>query len=105
MPQHVAQAVIDRADGKCEVMIPGVCTFGVHHIHHRKISGREHTVEGCVHICTSCHTYVHANPAWSYKRGYLVKMNYDPAQVPVQYRGLTLLLDAEGGLTYQRVSE
>lgn len=105
MPEHVARAVIDRAEGKCESMIPGVCTFGAHHLHHRKISGREHTVENLAHICTSCHSYVHANPAWSYERGYLVRMGHEPSVTPFQYRGLPSLLDAEGGVTYQQVGE
>ena len=100
MPEHIARTVIDRADGRCEFMIPGPCVFEAHHIHHRKISGREHTIEGMAHICHACHDFVHANPALSYERGWLVRSVHDPAEQPVQYRGLRSYLDEHGGVTW-----
>ena len=105
MPPEVAQKVIDRAEGKCEYMIPGPCVFQAQHLHHRKISGREHRVENLANICHACHDFVHANPALSYERGWLVRSMKDPLEVPVQYRGLPSLLDAEGGVTWQKGAE
>ena len=101
MPEHVARAVIDRADGRCEVMNPFTCTGFGEHLHHRKISGREHTVENVVSVCSADHRWIHANPAESYRLGWLVKMGYEPGQVPMKYRGRPVLLAADGGVEYQ----
>ena len=98
MPTRVAELVTERAYGACEYLIRGVCSGRAEHIHHRKISGREHTASNCVHICSNCHRYVHANPAEAYRNGWLVKMNYEPSQVPVLRRGEAVLLDNEGGI-------
>lgn len=103
MPEAVAQAVIDRADGFCEASNFPVCTGFPGPIHHRKISGREHTVSNCVHICDACHRWIHANPAVSYEQGWLVKMNYEPGEVPMKYRGRPALLDPAGHIHYQEV--
>lgn len=101
MPEHVAQAVIERADGACEVMNFPICTGRAGPIHHRKISGREHTIENCVHICDACHRWIHAHPADSYELGWLVRMSYDPAEVVFAYRGRPSLLGADGSVEAQ----
>lgn len=97
MPEHVAQAAIGRSEGTCEVMNPFTCTGQAEALHHRKISGREHSIENCVHICKPCHDWIHANPTESYRQGWLVKMNHDPAETPMSRRGRVVLLDGEGG--------
>lgn len=97
MPEHVAQAVIARAGGACEVMNPFTCTGSGDHLHHRKISGREHTVENVVSVCSADHRWIHDHPAKSYEQGWLVKMNHDPAETPMSRRGRVVLLDSEGG--------
>lgn len=96
MPPAVADTVVGRAGGRCEVMIFPVCTGGAEHLHHRKISGREHLVENLVHICRACHEWIHGHPAQSYEQGWLVKMAGDPAVVPVSYRGRVVRLGAAG---------
>ena len=101
MPAAVAQAVIDRADGRCEVMNFPVCVGQAGPIHHRKISGREHSVENCVHICKPCHDWIHAHPAVSYEQGWLIRMAHDPGEVPMKYRGRTVVLAADGSVEYQ----
>lgn len=103
MPEQVARAVLDRADGRCEFMNFPFCTGHGQVIHHRKISGREHTVVNCVHICQPCHEWVHRNPAESYRLGWLVKMGYAPESVPVQYRGRPALLGSDGSVSYQEI--
>ncbi len=39
--------------------------------HH--IQGRKN--EECIWVCIKCHQKIHANPAWSYRKGYMVKRN------------------------------
>lgn len=98
MPQDVVEKVLARSGGNCEAMIPfSGCNLQGEHLHHRKISGREHTVENLLHLCEPCHRHVHANPAESYGLGFLVKMSYEPDEVPVARRGRVVLLDSEGG--------
>lgn len=94
---------MERADGSCEFMNFPFCTGRAEHLHHRKISGRQHTVENVVHICQSCHEWTHQNPKISYEQGWLVKMNHDPADTPMKYRGRLALLGADGLIHYQEV--
>lgn len=98
MPQAVAEKVLARSGGNCEAMVPFAgCTMQTHHLHHRKISGREHRVENLLALCHRCHDWVHGHPEESYRLGLLVKMNYDPAEVTVARRGRVVQLDGEGG--------
>lgn len=39
--------------------------------------GGKGTVENCAHLCTQCHTFVHANPAKSYELGLLIRRSVD----------------------------
>lgn len=98
VPEKVAARVLARAQTMCEFMIPGVCTGMGVHLHHRKISGREHRVSNMVLVCMECHRYVHAHPAEAYGQGWLVKMNYGPEQVAFSRRGRLSFLDDEGGV-------
>lgn len=98
MPQDVVDTVIARSGGNCEAMIPfSGCTMHVHHLHHRKISGREHLVENLLGVCSTCHSWIHAHPKDSYKSGWLVKMSYDPGEALVARRGRVVQLDSLGG--------
>lgn len=96
MPQDVYDTVMGRAGGACEAMIHGACTGHVAHWHHRKISGREHTIPNGLAVCDACHRWIHAHPARSYSHGWLVKMNADPGETPVTYRGQPVYLTADG---------
>lgn len=96
MPQQVYDTVMERAGGACEAMIHGACTGHVAHWHHRKISGREHTIPNGFAVCDACHRWIHAHPARSYSHGWLVKMNADPGETPVTYRGQPVILTADG---------
>lgn len=86
MPPDVAEAVLARADGACEAMIPGVCVGQVQHLHHRKMrsQGGGHTQENLIALCHRCHSHVHHNPAWSYERGLLIH-SWGEATWPLKY--------------------
>lgn len=96
MPPAVAEAVIDRSGGGCEVQFVPVCTGRAEHLHHRKISGREHLVSNLLHVCGACHRWIHAHPAASYEHGWLVKMNHTAGDVIVTYRGEPVALPESG---------
>lgn len=100
-PGKVRRAIHERANGTCEVMIPAAgCAWYVQHYHHRKLrsQGGKGTADNGLGICGNCHTYIHANPALSYRNGWLVKSTHSPADTPVRRRGRLERLDKLGGL-------
>lgn len=66
-------AVMARSGGWCEVAANG-CRMKVSHLHHRlgRGQGGGHGVDNLLGVCSSCHDYVHANPTWSYQRGWML---------------------------------
>ena len=74
---------------KCQIAIPGICRGEATHKHHRKLRKHGGTDEAAnlLALCGTgtlgCHGYVHANPAISYERGWLVHSWDDPKEVPV----------------------
>lgn len=75
-------------------------------IHHRRMRSQSpkdvvHNVENLIVLCgsgtTGCHGWVHAHPAVSYERGWLVKSAFDPKTKPVLYPdGLFYYLKDDG---------
>lgn len=99
IPKKVLDLVVERSAGHCEVMSIAIgCTGRGEHRHHRKISGREHVVENVLDVCHVCHGHIHANPQLSYAMGWLVKMNYSPADVTVVRQGQEVSLTSGGGV-------
>ncbi|AKF28222.1 hypothetical protein YH66_12040 [[Brevibacterium] flavum] len=97
IPKRVVAQVEARSGGNCEILLTGIgCTMRGEHRHHRKISGREHTIENLLDVCHVCHTYIHAHPALSYASGWLVKMNYEPENVTVIRRSSEVKLFPDG---------
>ena len=89
MPREVAEAVLARADGWCECMLPTVCTGAPEHLHHKMLrsQGGEHTEANVTAICAACHSWVHAHPKWAYRAGLLVHGWEEPTFPPAFYRG------------------
>jgi len=98
---HARLAVYRRSRAVCEVCgnRPGQSW---HHRKNRSQGGRWTPANG-LHVCgdgtTGCHGWIGANPAESYKNGWLVRSTFDPAAIPVRYRGRLVLLDDDGGVT------
>ena len=73
--------------GVCMLRIAGVCTIWATNEHHRKRKshGVDNTPPNLIPVCgsgtTGCHGYVHANPAISYEKGWLVHSWDDPAEI------------------------
>lgn len=63
--------VMERCYGVCE--FPG-CAHRADHVHHRKLrsQGGPDTAENCMALCFTHHDYIHAHPAESYDRGWLL---------------------------------
>lgn len=106
IPQDVAETVKERSQYFCEAMIPEAgCNGQGQHLHHRRMrsQGGVHTVQNLVHICESCHSYIHHHPAISYTKGWLVKSTRDPDHEPFLRRGGAVLLLEDGG--FEHVAE
>jgi hypothetical protein len=95
MPPEVAEIVTERAQGMCEIMSRDTgCTGRAEHLHHRQLrsQGGEHTVENLIHICSTCHYWLHAHPAIAYTNGWLVKSTKNPREIPFRRRGGFIVL-------------
>lgn len=81
IPRRVKQEVADRSGFVCEICRRARAV----HPHHRKLrsQGGRHEAANLLHLCSACHSTVHASPDRSYSLGYLVRGWADPAQVPV----------------------
>lgn len=67
------EQVWERSGGVCEAMQSHVCTGWVECVHH--IAGRggddPHHLNNLLGLCNGCHDYIHANPQWAKKKGWL----------------------------------
>lgn len=68
-----AKVVKARSGGLCEASVrAGVCTIYATRIHHAR--GRlTHNPECLLHLCDQCHVWIHAHPAVSYERGWMMQ--------------------------------
>lgn len=101
VPPEVAEIVIERAMGMCEIMSRETgCNGRAEHLHHRRLrsQGGEHTVENLIHICSPCHTWLHAHPAIAYTNGWLVKSTNNPREIPFRRRGGFIVLRPDGDM-------
>jgi hypothetical protein len=67
--------------------------------HHRKrrSQGGDDSPANIMEICRMCHNVIHADPAWAYDQGYLVKSWEDPASVPVERKTDQLVFEPAPG--------
>ena len=64
-----------RARSACEARCNDACTGRGNQAHHmlRRSHGGSDDASNLLWVCTSCHSHIHANPAVSYLRGWLVR--------------------------------
>lgn len=89
-----------RSFGLCEICGKARATQKHHRLH--RSHGTLDTVENLLDVCgsgnhTGCHGLAHSDPK-RYENGWAVKSGFDPATVPVLYRGRRTILTADGGL-------
>ena len=63
----------ERADGRCEAQIPGICTGRAevrHHVKLRSALGKT-IASNLIVICTECHGFIHAHPQWARDRAFI----------------------------------
>ena len=67
------EQVRQRSRGWCEVGALG-CHMKAVHMHHRlqRSQGGGHGADNLLHVCRACHDLIHAEPQWSYERGWLL---------------------------------
>ena len=73
----VTPALIERAQGACELQIPDVCGngMGVMHRHHRlrRSHGGTNDLEQLLYVDDACHAYVHTHVEEAYLAGWLIR--------------------------------
>jgi len=70
-----------------------------HHRQSRGTSGPGWRPSNGIELCRPCHSHVTDHPAWSYRRGLMVKSTEDTLAVPVWvHGGGWWFLDDEGGM-------
>lgn len=87
------EACFTRDEGMCRR-----CSRPATDCHHRKVKGmggtsdneRNFGLANLISLCRDCHNHVHANPAESYEKGWLVHSWDDPADVPLKDPGVPL---------------
>lgn len=94
------ELVADRSFGLCEVCGLMQATE-THHRLHKSHGGRD-MAENLLRVCgwgnhTGCHGKAHSDPQ-RYVNGWAVRTGFDPADVPVLYRGHRVKLTADGGI-------
>jgi hypothetical protein len=78
-PEYLAirERIAEEAGWACQARTTR-CNGRVEQIHHRK--GRDGELltnpEYLLPLCEPCHTYIHAHPAESYERGWMVRRNH-----------------------------
>lgn len=83
-PEETRMAVMRRSGGRCEVKSK-VCTGRAQHFHHRKLRRfKDHSTINCAHVCSGCHTEIHARPQVAYLMGWLLHEWDDPAVIPLR---------------------
>lgn len=84
--RRVEPIVMDRADWRCELMIPGQCDGLGLTMHHRKLrsQGGSNETSNLIACCAGCHHYIHLKPEHSYHMGWLVKGFADPAKTEIR---------------------
>ena len=62
-----------RSRHQCEARTEA-CVGAGEHIHHRKLrsQGGTNSANNLIDVCTPCHNWIHAHPALSYERGWLI---------------------------------
>jgi len=67
------QTVLERAQGRCEARIGGMCTKWATDVHEVKTRGRGGSItnpDNCRALCRMCHTFITGNPKWSGENGW-----------------------------------
>lgn len=72
--EAVKARVRRRSMDRCEAQTPNCRRGGTLHFHHRKLrsSGGQGTFDNCLHVCTTCHDYIHAHPLEAVDRGWII---------------------------------
>lgn len=85
VPVATRELLRARSRGRCEALVPGVCTHHASDAHHRqRRRDGGHGIGNLVDLCRACHRWAHANPARARELGLIVSaFEVDPAAVPV----------------------
>lgn len=96
------EIVYARSGGDCEVRIEGVCQGRATNWHHRKnrSQGGLWRPSNGLHLCgsgtTGCHGWITHEPEVSFRKGWAVRMRWEPEDVAAFIAGRFVLLTDDG---------
>ncbi len=78
--EETRQQVFERARGRCEAATPACTRREPSDVHHRRLrsQGGGDDLVNLLALTRECHAFVHANPALSYERGWLLRAGQAP---------------------------
>jgi hypothetical protein len=97
VPARILAALTHRSGGVCEMALPGCTEWATDPAHRIRqgMGGRKgaaktaHDVlSNLLHACRRCHSRTHAEPAFAYSLGLMLRDGSDPLAEPAQYRGV-----------------
>lgn len=105
VPTKILIALAFRSGGVCEMALLG-CTGQATDPAHRVRSGMggrkgnaktvHDVLSNLTHSCRHCHSRTHAEPAFAYTLGLMLRDGSDPTSEPVMYRGARRWLTDDG---------
>jgi hypothetical protein len=102
--EKAAKDIVEaRSAWVCEIQVAGVCTGRAKDFCHRIREGQGgpwSAVNG-LHGCRACHEWTHRNPAAARAKRWALK-TFDSLTLPVQRRGVWVLLGEDGSVTPSR---
>lgn len=93
IPTKAREVIAARSHGRCERC--GGRASEVHHRQRRREAG--HGIPVLVHLCSTCHRYVHAHPLEARNEGFIVSFALDPTVVPLRHISLGWVVPTEDG--------
>jgi hypothetical protein len=72
--KRAKKEIMQRSNGACEARVPGVCTGGAEHAHHkrRRSKGGKDEAANLIAVCFHCHEWIHTHPGAAVDAGLLV---------------------------------
>lgn len=107
VPPARRKTLAERSGGECEVRLPaclGRATDPHHRItrkdggRHGESKERSDKLSNLLHLCRSCHEWIHDCPANARNDGHLLREYQIPAQEPLLYRGELVYLADDGSV-------
>lgn len=99
---EVRAMIFERADGRCEICAESFSDMQYHHRRPRGMGGTRradtNTASAGLYLCGEDHRIVEAYRVQAFDRGWLVRQSESPSEIPVERRGVSVVLRDDGSI-------